>query len=253
MDLQLQGKRALITGASRGIGRAIAERLAAEECDLAICARDAAAVDEAAAALRSKGVKVVAGAVDVGDAAAYRAWLGDAVEELGGLDVLVPNTSAGNPRGEEGFRLGFEVDLLGFARAAEVAMPALRASGCGSIVGIGSTAAIETTLSGMQPYSSMKAAIVAYAGGLAQENGDANVRVNVVSPGPIAYPGNPWDRRGQEDHPRYRQILEATPLGRLGTPDEVARLVVFLASPAAAWITGAHVVVDGGMTKRIAF
>jgi NAD(P)-dependent dehydrogenase (short-subunit alcohol dehydrogenase family) len=171
LDLGLDGKRAIVTGGSRGIGRSTVETLAAEGCSVAFCARGPEGVDEAASELRSRGARVVGAAVDVGDAGAYREWLADAVSELGGLDILVCNATGYARPGEEGWRGAFEIDLLGVVRAIEVVLPALTASGAGSIVAMSSSIALDVFLPGGEAYSAMKSAMINYSKALARAHG----------------------------------------------------------------------------------
>ncbi len=253
MDLGLQGKRAVVTGASRGIGRAVAERLAAEGAALAICARNDAALQEAAGRLRRHGGKVIATAIDVSEGDALRAWIRSAGEELGGIDIVVDNPSAGGGQGEEGWLRMFNTDVLGAVRSVETALPFLERSECGSIVFVGTTAAVEHFALASAPYSTLKAALIAYASDVSQRYGQAGIRCNVVSPGPILIDGGGWDRVRQGKPELFASIVDQVALKRMGTADEVAKAVVFLASPAAAFITGAHLLVDGGITKRTNF
>jgi NAD(P)-dependent dehydrogenase (short-subunit alcohol dehydrogenase family) len=252
MDLGLRGKRAVVTGGTRGIGRAIAEALAGEGANVAICARKAAEVEEAVAALRSRGVEAHGAVVDIAQADAYRAWVEGAARALGGIDVFVANVSAGGGMGEDAWRAAFDVDLMGTTRGIEAAMPALKASGSGSVVIISSTAAVETFI-GPQPYNAIKAALITYGKQLSQAVAADGVRVNCVSPGPVYFPGGAWQYIEQNMAPLYQGTLAQIPRGSMGTPQEVANAVVFLASPAASLITGVNLVADGGFTKRVQF
>jgi 3-oxoacyl-[acyl-carrier protein] reductase len=253
MDLGLKGRRAVITGASRGIGRSIADCLASEGANLAICARGAEGVEAAKKELEKKGVKVFAKAVDVANGDALKAFIAESAQALGGIDVLVSNVSSGGAgQGEAGFRASFEVDLLGTVRACEAALPHLAKSGVGSIVVIGTTAAVET-FGSPGGYGALKAALVNYASGLAHALAKQNVRVNVVSPGPVYFAGGAWAMIEKAMPPFFEQTLKACPQGRMGAPEEVARAVAFLASPAASLITGANLVTDGAFTKRVNF
>lgn len=252
MDLQLNGRRALITGATKGIGRAIAERLAAEGCNVAICARNEADVASAVTALETQGVTACGQAVDVGDADALNAWVASSAEALGGIDVLVSNVSGGNSPGEAGWRANFEYDVLGAVRLVEACMPHLEKSDNASIAMISSTAALEKFLSA-GAYNAMKAALTQYAGALAQDVGSKGIRVNAISPGPIFVDGGAWNFIKDNMTPLYEQTLADIPLGRLGTAQEVAAQVALLASPLGAFTTAANIVIDGGITKRIQF
>ena len=257
MDLGLKGRKAVVTGATRGIGRAIADTLADEGCDVAICARDAAAVAAAVAALRAKGVRATGRALDVGDGAALRTWIAAAGSELGGLDILVSNVSAmGGLAGDEGWRRYFEIDVLGTVRAVEAAVPLLEASSAAAIVQIASIAAIEVGHDVfpdgfLQAYGAMKAALTNYVAEISRTLGPKGIRANTVTPGPIYFPGGVWHRREQEGNPMYARALAHARLGRLGRPEDVARAVAFLASPAACHISGANLVIDGAFTRRV--
>ena len=251
MDLGLAGKKALITGATRGIGRAIANLLAAEGVDLAICSRNQAEVDSAVSELSASGVKVTGAAIDVADKAAYQEWIASAADELGGLDIFVPNVSAGGgDMSDEGWLNNFNVDLMGTTRGVEAAMPFLQQSSAASVVVISSTAGVETFM-GPQPYNAMKGALIIHAKQLSQALAPAGVRVNCVSPGPVFIEGGAWDYIKTNMTELYDSTLAAIPQGHMGSAEEVANAVVFLASPAASLITGVNLVADGGFTKRV--
>ncbi|MGI9286086.1 MAG: SDR family NAD(P)-dependent oxidoreductase [Pseudomonadales bacterium] len=251
MDLSLSGKKAVITGGSRGIGRAIAERLVAEGADVAICARNGAEVDAAVASLAEAGGKAKGAAVDVTDKETLQKWIAGAAEELGGIDILVPNVSAGGGQMDEnGWQANIEVDLLGTIRTIEAAMPFLQSSGAGAIVMIGTTAAVEDFL-GPQTYNAIKGALIVHSKQLSQALAPAGIRVNCVSPGPIFIEGGAWDFIKNNLPDVYNGAMASQPSGRMGSAEEVANAVVFLASPAASWITGVNLVVDGGFTKRV--
>ena len=252
MDLGLKGKNAIITGSTRGIGRAIAECLAAEGVNVAIGARDDEATAQAGKEIAEKyGVKVFAQPCNVKDADAYKEWLEAAIEELGGLDVFVPNVSGGGGMdSEKNWWRNFEIDVLHTVRGAETCLPALKASGAGSIVIIGSTNAVETFM-GPMAYNAMKAALVTYSKQLSQFVAAKGVRVNTVSPGPIYFEGGAWEMIKGTMPKVYEGTLKQIPAGRMGTPEEVARVVTFLASPAASLVTGINLVADNGFTKRV--
>jgi NAD(P)-dependent dehydrogenase (short-subunit alcohol dehydrogenase family) len=251
MDLGLSGKKALITGSTRGIGRAIANLLADEGVDLAICSRNAEEVASSIAELSAKGVKVIGSVVDVADKESYQAWIASSAEELGGLDIFVPNVSAGGAAaGEDGWKANFEIDLLGTTRGIEAATPFLEKSDAGSVVIISSTAGVETFM-GPQPYNAIKGALIVHAKQLSQAMAPSGVRVNCVSPGPIFIEGGAWDFIKNNMAEVYDATVAQIPTGRMGSAEEIANAVAFLASPAASLITGVNLVADGGFTKRV--
>jgi NAD(P)-dependent dehydrogenase (short-subunit alcohol dehydrogenase family) len=248
MDLGLSGKKALITAASRGIGLSIARQFADEGADVAICARSEGGLESAKKELEARGVRVCAKTVDVSDGAALKAFVAEAAGALGGLDIFVSNASAGGGMGEQAWQATFDIDVMSAARGVEAAVPFLAKSEAGSVVFISSTAALEY-LGVPQPYNAMKAALIAHAGDLSQALAKQGIRVNTVSPGPIYFEGGNWEMIKNAMPAVYQGALAQCAIGRMGTPEEVARAVVFLASPAASLITGANLVCDGGFTK----
>jgi len=248
MDLGLKGKRAIVTGATRGIGRAIAARLTSEGARVAICARDEDAVNEAVEEL---GGQTIGAAVNVKDADAYKAWLEKTVEDLGGLDIFVANVSGGGGMdSEKNWWRCFELDVLHTVRGCEATLPALKESGDGAIVIIGSTNAVEY-FGGPMAYNAMKAALVNYSSQLSQFVRGENVRVNTVSPGPIYFEGGAWEMIKGTMPKFYDSTVRKIPGGEMGTPQEVANVVTFLASPAASLVTGTNLIADNGYTKRV--
>jgi len=255
MDLGLKGKRAVVTGASRGIGRAIAETLAAEGASLAICARGQAGVDEALTALRGVGAEAHGEAVDVRDAAAFAGWLDRAADALGGIDVLVSNVSTRvDPASEHWWRDSFEADLHQHVRAFDAALPHLRRGRDPSVVFIGSIASVMTQLPPYEiAYGAMKAALTSFAGQMAAVHGPSGLRVNAVAPGPVYFEGGWWDGVKAKQPAMFERASKLSALGRMATPAEVAGAVAFLASPAAGYISGVNLRVDGGMVRTVNF
>tara|TARA_B100000953_G_scaffold90625_1_gene73882 strand:- start:236 stop:994 length:759 start_codon:yes stop_codon:yes gene_type:complete len=252
MDLELKGKKAIVTGGSRGIGKCVAQTLVNEGAEVGICARNEEEVKEAVDNLSSGGSKVIGAVADVGDGDSYKAWITSAIEDLGGLDLFVANVSAGGGNNtEEGWKANFEVDVLGTVRGIETVTPALSDSK-GSVVIISTTTAIENG-PGAGAYGAMKAALINLSSAKAQELAPQGVNCNVVSPGPIYIEGGAWNfiKDNMEDF--YKATLSAIPAGRMGAAQDVANAVVFLGSPAASYITGTNVVIDGGFTKGVHF
>jgi len=253
VDLGLQGKKAIVVGAARGIGMAVAETLAREGGDLAITARSEDGVKDAVASLKRYGTNVVGKAANVKKPDDYKEWLAWAIDALEGCDILIPITSAGGGLGSEKYwNNAFEVDVMGPVRAVDAVLPAMTAQKSGSIVLIATTSAGEA-MGGPQPYNAMKASLVTWGKQLALFHGKDGIRVNVVSPGPVEFEGGNWDMIKGTMEKFYQSQLRQQPAGRLGTPEEIARAVVFLASPAASWCNGSHLVVDGAFTNRTHF
>lgn len=253
MDFELQGKRAIVTGASRGIGLAVAQRFADEGGAVAICARDAEHLDAMAKALEGRGAaQVFSRAVDVRDLEALRGFARDAIAALGGLDVLVSNPTGGGGPDEAGWRLTFEVDVLAAVAAVEETRAALASSGGGSIVFLSTIAALET-FSGPVPYGPLKASLIVYAKELARALAPEGIRVNTVAPGPVFVEGGAWDRIKQRRPDRYEEVLAMSPRGSFGTPEEIANVVAFLASSASSFVSGTNIVADGAFSKRVDF
>jgi 3-oxoacyl-[acyl-carrier protein] reductase len=256
MDLGLKGKRAIVTGGTRGIGRAIAETLAAEGAAVAICARKQDEIDETVKALKAKQVNAFGGVADIANGDALKAWIADAIKHLGGLDVLVCNASGfGNGNTEQAWNAGFNVDVLGAQRAIGAAMGHLEesaaASGDACVVIISSVSAAETQ--NANAYGAMKAAQIHMAKGLAKEKAAKHVRVNVVSPGTVYFKGGVWNRVEQNAPQMFAATMARNPTGRMATPQDIANATVFLASPASGFTTGINLVVDGAITARVNF
>ncbi|HEY2751927.1 SDR family NAD(P)-dependent oxidoreductase [Phenylobacterium sp.] len=253
MDLGLAGRVALVTGATKGIGLAVARALAAEGMNLGVCSRDPAAVAGLVDSLADQGVKAWGRATDVKDGEALGRWVADAAEALGGVDVAVSNPSAMVFQNtEKDWRSVFELDLLGSIRLFDACRPHLVRAGAAqdaSFIMISSISALEATQP--SPYGALKAALNHYAKGLAVEMAGAGVRANLVSPGNIFVEGGFWDGVKTRAPAYFDQSLKANPTGRMGTAEEVAATVAFLASPRSKFTTGANVVVDGTLTRRV--
>lgn len=253
MDLQLKNKTVLITGSSKGIGFALTKTLAAEGCNIGICARNADEVNAAVDVIQAMGVKAHGEVVDVTDSASLEGWVAGCADALGGIDGFVANVSAGGADLEEsGWRSNFEADMLASWKAVNAVRPYLEKSSCGSIVSISSTAAFEA-FAGAVPYGAMKAALLNYFGNLAQDLAPVNIRVNSVSPGPVFIDGGAWDQIKQAMPEIYESTVAAIPKGRMGTAEEICVQVALLLSPLSSYTTGTNVVIDGGFTKRIQY
>ncbi len=253
MDLGLKGRKVLVTGGTKGIGRAIAEMFVAEGANVAICARDKMEVEAATNALSQKGSRAFGAAVDVADGPAITAWVAEAADALGGIDIVVPNVSAlAVAANEAAWQAGFQTDIMGSVRVVDAAMPWLEKSDAGSIVIISSVSGREVDFAA-GPYGAFKAALIHYAQGLAYQLAAKNIRANTVSPGNTYFPGGVWEKIEQGNPELFAQSLALNPTGRMGKPAEVARAVVFLASPAASFITGTNLVVDGALTRGVQF
>jgi NAD(P)-dependent dehydrogenase (short-subunit alcohol dehydrogenase family) len=258
MDLGLKGKGVIVTGASSGIGRAIALAFAEEGANVGICARGKEALEKTAAELRAKGVSVSAAACDVGDAQALDAFLDASHRALGRVDVLVNNASAiamGLPE-DEAWRVSLAVDMMAAVRASRTVIPWMAAQGGGSIVHIASLAGrmhlspiarlAGPSIGSANAYAAIKAAMISHSKSLASANAAQRIRVNTVVPGPIMFADGGWDTIKKNTPEVYDEFVALVPSGRMGTAEEVANAVVFLGSERASWITGVVLNVDGG-------
>ncbi len=247
MDLQLEGKVALITGASRGIGRAIAIALAAERCDIALVARGEDALRAAAADVTNAGGRAEPIVADITSAPDVEHMVAETVSKLGRLDILVNNAGGSFPDDDAGWQSAFAANIEAAVRATRAAVPHMRAGGGGAIVHIASIWGREA--GGGLPYNAMKAAMISHAKNSALALAKDNIRVNSVAPGSVRHPGGSWDRRADEDPAGMAKFVQDNiAMGRFGTAEEIANVVAFLCSPRASWLTGACINVDGGQT-----
>lgn len=251
MDLGLKGKKVILSGGSRGLGRAALELFADEGADVAFFSRDAAQVAEAVESLSGRGGKVFGEALDMAGGG-YTAWLEKAANELGGCDIFIHNVSSSGAGGTGDWEMTFRYDIMGAVDGCAALLPWLEKSDAGSVILMSSTAAFETFIQ-PQAFNALKAALITYGKQLSQAWGAKGIRVNMVSPGPIVFPGGNWSKikAGMPDF--YAGTEAQMALGRFGVAEEVAKTVVFLASPASSYTTGTNVVIDGGYTKRVQF
>lgn len=251
MDLGLKGKHAVITGGSKGIGRAVARCFAAEGADVAICARNGAEVAAAVAGLKALGVKAYGDAVDVADGAALKSWIGASAAELGGIDALVCNVSAlAVGDSAQTWEKSFRTDMMHTVNAVEAAMPFLEKSASASIVIISSVSGFEVDFAAGS-YGAIKAALIHYAKGLSRQLVAKGIRVNCVSPGNTYFEGGIWQNIEKNVPDLFASTLQVNPTGKFGTPEEVAHGVVFLCSPVASRISGTNLVIDGALTVAV--
>lgn len=253
MDLKLDGKKALVTGGTRGIGRAIVEGLLAEGAHVAFCARNGETAEKVAEDLREDDGTVLGAGVDVSEQSELEEWVQASAKELGGIDIVVANVSAlAIDATTENWQTSFSTDMMGTVGLVNAALPYLESSGAGSIVTISSVSGREIDFAA-GPYGTFKAAIVHYTQGLAYQLAAKNIRANTVSPGNTYFADGVWESMEQGDPEFFRSALDLNPTGRMATPEEIAHAVVFLAGGTASFISGTNLVVDGALTRGVQF
>jgi 3-oxoacyl-[acyl-carrier protein] reductase len=253
VDLGLQGRRALVTGGTRGIGRAIVDTFAAEGAAVGFCARTESDVTDTVDALTKRGSTAVGYVLDVADEQGMEEWVADAAADLGGVDIVVANVSALAIQDEPAnWQASFDVDMMGTVRLVNAAMPHLERSDAASIVTISSVSGREIDFAA-GPYGTFKAAIIHYTQGLAYQLAAKGIRANSLSPGNTYFAGGVWENIEQNVPELFAQAMALNPTGRMAKPEEIARAAVFLASPAASFITGANLLVDGGLTRGVQY
>ncbi|MBS0539734.1 MAG: SDR family oxidoreductase [Proteobacteria bacterium] len=254
MDLGLENKRVLITGGTRSIGRAIVDAFLAEGAVVGFCARDARLVAEREKEWQAKQGRVSGAALDVTDDPALKKWI-DGFAAAGGIDHFIANVSAlGTDDSPAGWRKSIEIDIVSTVESVRHAMPHLVRTGLGATCTVIGTVSLNEAGPGpVMPYRSVKAALVPFVKSLAIDMAPKGVRVNMVSPGSIFEDGNTWGRERDAGSERYKKTLARNPMGRMGTPQEIAACVAFLAGRPASFVSGANFIVDGALTTRVQY
>jgi 3-oxoacyl-[acyl-carrier protein] reductase len=250
MLIEFSGRRVVVAGASRGIGRSIALAFAKAGAGVSICARGADALAATEAEIATFGNPTHAAVCDLSQREEIERYIADAAEKLGGIDILVNNATAGSSDDSDvGWDASLGVDLLASVRASRVAVPHLLRGTAASIINIASGSGLNPSVR-TPAYGAAKAAVIHYTRTQAAALARSGIRVNCVAPGSIEFPGGSWERRRADNPALYNSVLAASPAGRLGTPEEVANVVLFLASPFANWVTAQIIGVNGGQGLR---
>ncbi|EPQ60067.1 dehydrogenase/reductase SDR family protein member 10 [Gloeophyllum trabeum ATCC 11539] len=252
MYLQLDDLTALVTGGTKGIGRAIVEQLLEEGCNVSYCARSVQKDGIAPHTTESGKARAIGTALDVADKAAMEAWVQDTAEIFGGVDIVISNVSAlGIPSTPENWQASFNVDMMAFVNLVEASLPYLRKSKAAAIVSVSSVSGREIDFTAAGPYGAFKAAVTHYTQQLAYTLAPEGIRSNSVSPGNTFFEGSVWDDAQRNNPELYEKALALNPMKRMATPEEVAKAVVFLASPASSFTSGTNLVVDGALTRGV--
>ena len=254
MDLGLKGLNVAVTGGTKGIGRRAADLFAAEGANVAICARNGAEVDATVAGLKKSGVKACGKAIDVGDKAALESWVQDCANTLGGIDIVIANVSAlaAAEDTEESWKAEFDIDMMHTVRTVNASLPYLEKSKWPSIVIVSSVSGREIDFTS-PAYGAFKAALIHYAHGLAHKLAPKLIRVNSVSPGNVYFKGGIWNYVEDNMPDLFKSAMALNPTGRMATPEEIGKGIVFLASPASSFTMGTNLVIDGALTKGVQF
>lgn len=248
MQVSLKGKRVVVAGGSKGIGRSIALGCAAAGAAVSICARGQQALDSTRREIEAAGALAHAASCDLSNADAIAAYVAQAAQALGGIDILVNNASGfGVADDEAGWNAGLSIDVMATVRASHAAIPHLEKAGGGAILNISSISGYAASARSA-PYAAVKAAIINYTMSQALMLAGKKIRVNAIAPGSIEFPGGLWEERKTTNPQLYNAILNSIPWGRLGAPEDVANVAVFLCSDQARWVTGQTVIVDGGQS-----
>jgi 3-oxoacyl-[acyl-carrier protein] reductase len=248
MHINLKGRRAIVAGGSRGIGRSIALGLAGAGAAVSICARGRTALDATLGEIKASGVTAHAAECDLADKDAIPRYVAAAAEALGGVDILINNASGfGMADDEADWARSLDIDLMATVRASHAAIPHIEQAGGGAILNIASISGYHASARSA-PYAAVKAAVINYTLSQALMLAPKRIRVNAIAPGSIEFPGGLWDQRKTAQPQLYQSVLRSIPWGRLGHPEEVASVAVFLCSSAASWVTGQTLIVDGGQT-----